>query len=56
VGPGVDVTFQIFSTPPSVHPRVDVLAFEVVFAVEGRIVIDSVSGYLIVPEVWDPEI
>jgi hypothetical protein len=56
VGPGVQVTVELVFTPPAVHPRVDVLAFEVEFAVEGRLVIDRRTGYLVVPESFDPEL
>ncbi|MBW2261334.1 MAG: hypothetical protein JRG91_05105 [Deltaproteobacteria bacterium] len=56
VGAAVDVTVQIVFSVPSVHKGVDVLAFEVRFAVEERMVIDTRRGYLIVPQVWFPEL
>ncbi len=56
VGPAVDVTVQIVFSTPSVHNGVDVLAFEARFAVEERMEIDTRRGYLIVPQVWFPEL
>lgn len=56
VGPGVELSIQLVYTPPGVHPRVDVLAFEVRLAVEGRMIVHSQTGYLVVPESWDPDL
>jgi hypothetical protein len=56
VGPGVEVTVRLVFVVPSAHRNVDVLAFEVRFEVEERMVTDVRHGYLVVPERWDPEI
>jgi hypothetical protein len=55
-GPLVEVTVGLSFTVPRVHNSVDVLAFEARFAVEERMVTDVRRGYLIVPQVWNPEL